>query len=177
VAQTLCLYLIFLVLLPACVPEKAKRKTRVVKAKRVRKSELIIPSTELSAFSKEEECAFLLDIQKNKSKTSVSELARQYEARLVDIPIPVSVKAEKVSVDTSGKKMLIYKTEVPMKHVQKFYLQEMERLGWNKEYSFEGPQVLLNFKKPNRFCSVMLRPLQSSLFSKQQFELVLFITA
>jgi len=51
-----------------------------------------------------------------------------------------------------------------------FYAAEMERLGWQLVSSFCGAESLLNFDKPNRFCSVSMR----SIAKQSNINIVIF---
>lgn len=154
-----------------------KKKVRVIDAKRVRKTELIIPSTELSALScKEGECAFLLS-SKAPRKISSEEQARQFEARLIDIPIPIASKATDVCTDSGGCKQLAYSSPLSFEEIKKFYIQEMERFGWQQEYVFEGNELLLNFTKPQRFCAVSVRPTRKTWERSKNVKINVFVSA
>lgn len=163
-----------------CVqPQQKKEKQRIVESKRQDSNRLIMPSKELSALSEQSErCAFVLPFTKKRApkKLSAKEQAYQIEARLVDIPIPVSVTPMAVSFGDRGNKLLSYTSSLSASEIKKFYIQEMERFGWKQEYYFEGDEVLLSFKKPDRFCSVSVRPERKSWDTSKRVQLHVFVS-
>lgn len=164
--------------LPGCVQQSGKKKVRVVNAKRIRKAELIIPSTELSALScQQDKCAFSDISSKKMRKISSKEQARQIEARLIDIPIPVTSVATGASVDSRGAKLLVYSSTLSSDNIKEFYIQEMERFGWQKEDVFEGAELLLQFKKPQRVCSVSVRPTKKTWNRSKNVLINVFVSA
>ena len=91
------------------------------------------------------------------------ELARELEAKLIDIPIPLNVEPlgdffNNENADVSEAISLGYNTNMTADQAAEFYRQEMERLGWRCLTSFQGPELLANFVKPGKFCSVSIRP-------------------
>lgn len=168
-----------LVLFSGCVKtQKKEKKVRIVHASKQGQNRLIMPSKELSALSEQSEpCAFVLSSQTKKSKKlSAKEQAKQIEARLVDVPIPVSVKPMAVSFGDRGTKLLSYSSTLPAQDIKKFYIQEMERFGWRQEYYFEGEEMLLSFKKPDRFCSVSVRPTRKNWDKSKNVLLNVFVS-
>lgn len=171
-----------LLLLSGCSKQtkNQKKKTRVVNAKTVRKSELIIPSTELSALALKQECAFLSEDSSSSKKTkklSGVEQARQCEARLVDIPVPVATKPCNACIDATGKKMLAYTSTLPVDDVKRFYIEEMERFGWSQDYAFEGQELLLSFRKPQRHCAISVRPTRKNWQRSKNVAINVFVSA
>lgn len=168
-----------LLLFSGCVKtQKKEKKTRIVHTNRQGQNSLIIPSKELSALSEQSEsCAFVLSSKsKKRKKLSAREQAQQIEARLVDVPIPVAVKPIAVSFSDRGNKLLSYISTLPAQEIKKFYIQEMERFGWKQEYYFEGDEMLLSFKKPDRFCSVSVRPTRKSWDKSKNVLLNVFVS-
>ncbi|MFT6765810.1 MAG: hypothetical protein ACJAZS_000704 [Alteromonas naphthalenivorans] len=177
-SKTLTYCLCAVLLFSGCgVPQK-KEKTRIVNANKKSKSRLIMPSKELSALSEQSDsCAFILPAQSKKSKQlSIKEQIQQVEARLVDVPIPVSVRPAAISHDDRGYKLLSYESSLPSAEIKKFYIQEMERFGWRQEYYFEGQELLLSFKKPDRFCSISVRPTRASWDRSKNVLLNIFVS-
>lgn len=91
------------------------------------------------------------------------ERAREQQAKLVDIPVPLNVDPisdffESEAPEPSQGLTLGYYTEMSVDDVMKFYQQEMERHGWRLLADASGPELLANFIKPGRFCSVSIRP-------------------
>ena len=90
------------------------------------------------------------------------DFARQQEARLADIPIPLNAKPipKKFWADTkeSAGFMLSYLVNKPLQEIASFYSQEMERFGWDQVVFLGACEYFLSFEKPGRVCSVLLRP-------------------
>ena len=177
--KRLVCYLSILLLFSGCAKtQKKEKKPRIVHANRQGQNRLIMPSRELSALSEQSEpCAFVLSSQdKKRKKISIKEQAKQIEARLVDVPIPVAVKPMAVSFGDRATKLLSYNSELSAKEIKKFYIQEMERFGWKQEYYFEGDEMLLSFKKPDRFCSVSVRPTRKNWNKSKNVLLNIFVS-
>lgn len=168
-----------LVFLSGCVKKQSKKnKARIVQANVQGQNRLIMPSKELSALSEQSDrCAFVLPhTSKKVKKLSAKEQIRQLEARLVDVPVPVSVTPHAVSFGDRGAKLISYTSILPVQDIKKFYIQEMERFGWKQEYYFEGNELLLSFKKPDRFCSVSVRPTRKNWNTSKNVRLHLFVS-
>jgi len=101
-------------------------------------------------------------LSRKQKKAVVREYARQQEAKLVDIPVPLNVKPLSVFFDNekagfADSVMLGYTTDQSLDEIADFYQQGMERHGWRCLTSFSGVEYLMHFAKPNRFCSISLR--------------------
>lgn len=86
---------------------------------------------------------------------------REQEAKLVNIPIPFGSKplAHFVEhIQESELVMLGYENEMPAKDLYNFYIQEMERLGWQQKSSFAGPEYFLLFTRPGKTTAISIRP-------------------
>ena len=165
-------------LFAGCAQQNKKQKPRIVHTHKKSSGLLIIPTKELSVLSDTSDTyAFLLPSKTKKiKKLSAKEQVRQIEARLVDIPIPVSVKPVSVSLGDRGCKLLSYTSTMSVKEIKRFYIQEMERFGWRQEYYFEGQELLLSFKKPDRFCSISVRPTRKNWDTSKNVLLNLFVS-
>lgn len=162
-----------------CVQQRGQQKSKIL-SRTIQQTTLVTPSTELSAQSKRDECAFLSPKRQRHSRkrsTSSVELVKQYEARLYDVPVLVTAVAKRGYSDDQGRKMLEYRSSAPLSEVKNFYIQEMERFGWQQEFMFEGHELLLHFKKPQRFCSISIRPVGASFVSSKRLALHLFVSA
>ena len=169
----LCALLFF----SGCVKAQKKERTRIVHINSQGQDQLIIPSKELSARSEQsEQCAFILSSMKKSIKVSSKEQVEQVEARLIDVPIPVFVEPVSVSYGDRGTKLISYISTLSSKEIKKFYIQEMERFGWRQEYYFEGEEILLSFKKPDRFCSVSVRPTRKIWDKSKNVFLKIFVS-
>jgi len=115
------------------------------------------------------------------SKKRTLERAAERQAQLVDVPVPLNVKPlpdffAQDSVASHETFALGYTAELSMNEVVKFYQQEMERHGWRVMASgAAGKETLHYFVKPDRFCSVSIRPqLGKSKRKKEVVEIVIF---
>lgn len=54
--------------------------------------------------------------------------------------------------------MLGYENMMPAHALYDFYVQEMERLGWQQEYTFSGPEFFLLFSRPGTLTAISIRP-------------------
>ena len=162
-----------------CVQQEKQQKNKRT-AHATQQTTLVTPSTELSAQSDQDECAFFSSVpsrSRKRSHCSSAELVKEYEARLFDVPVLVTSVAKRGSVDEQGGKLLEYTSKTPVEDVKNFYIQEMERFGWQQEYIFEGNELLIHFKKPQRFCSVSIRPVGRSFASSKRITITLFVSA
>lgn len=164
-----------------CVKQKGHKKDKFLQ-RVINQTAFITPSTELSAQSKKDECAFLLSKRRQRysikrSTYSAAELVKQYEARLYDIPVLVTAVAKRGYNDDQGRKMLEYTSDISLVDIKNFYIQEMERFGWQQEYMFEGHELLFHFKKSQRSCFISIRPSRKFFASSKRFSILLFISA
>lgn len=86
---------------------------------------------------------------------------REQEAKLIDIPIPFGSKPLKrfiESMQESEQIMLGYETEMSIDALHHFYVQEMERLGWQQKGVCRGPEQFLLFNRPGKISMVSIRP-------------------
>ncbi len=81
------------------------------------------------------------------------------EAHLTDIPLPVQVAPHTLSGSTADSTGLTFISTFELGDLVKFYQFEMERLGWKELHLFSvESEVLLVFEKPQKFCTVSIRP-------------------
>lgn len=84
----------------------------------------------------------------------------QQEAMLVDIPIPLYDEriipsfGLKVESDTL---IFGYKSPLTCAQAQVFFMNQMERYGWQHLVSFESVELLLQFSSPDRYCTVIIK--------------------
>lgn len=84
---------------------------------------------------------------------------REQEARFVDVPIPLDAKPLPVTDISSGYTTLMrFKTAESYEELQDFYVQEMERYGWDITAAAHPEQTLYNCYKPTRWCSIIILP-------------------
>jgi len=90
------------------------------------------------------------------------DVIRQQEAKLSDVPIPISSQPipEYCVQDISmpHQVMLGYVCALSPDDLVKFFNQEMERCGWRYISQFTGLERLMHYEKPDRVCSISLRP-------------------
>jgi len=99
------------------------------------------------------------------------DLIIQQEAMLVNIPIPFfDERIIPLSSDTVESDTLLfgYKSPLSRDQVIDFFLKQMERLGWKHLVSFESTEALLQFKSPDRYCTIVIKN-SSSLLSSSIF--------
>jgi len=89
----------------------------------------------------------------------------QQEAMLVDIPIPLfDERIIPSSLDDIKSDTLLfgYKSPLSKDQIIDFFLNQMERLGWKHLVSFESVETLLEFKSPDRYCTIIIKPCSST---------------
>ena len=85
--------------------------------------------------------------------------ALRNEAHLTDVPLPVQVTPRVLSGSTTQATGLTFVSNFQLDDLIKFYQFEMERLGWKEVHAFSvPPEVLLIFEKPEKFCTLSVRP-------------------
>lgn len=89
--------------------------------------------------------------------------SKRLEAKLYDVPILMNAQLVQninntACVDESS--IVSYETSIDYDQVCTFYQEEMEKLGWWQSAAFKGSESLLNFEKPNKYCSISIRPLK-----------------
>lgn len=104
--------------------------------------------------------------KKLRSISTDIDVIRQQEAKLSDIPIPISSQpipeycVQNMSVP--HQVMLGYECTLGADELVKFFNQEMERYGWRYISQFSGQERLMHYEKPNRVCAISLRPIQEN---------------
>lgn len=82
------------------------------------------------------------------------------EARLHDVPLLLRATNLTMIHDQQDGDALIlkYASCFSLADAVIFYEEHMERFGWHKLACFEsGQEVLLNYQKPQKYCSISLR--------------------
>lgn len=107
---------------------------------------------------------------KKKSKISIdnrSIAARQAEAQMVDMPLPVGgilmsvvTKNGDATHDNAmgNGSILAYRVTATRDALVRFYENEMMRLGWNKLAQSSGDEELLIFESPLKMAIIQMRP-------------------
>jgi hypothetical protein len=89
--------------------------------------------------------------------------SKHLEAKLYDVPVLMNAQLVQninntACVDESS--IISYESSMNHEQISTFYQEEMERLGWWQTAAFKGSESLLNFEKPNKYCSISIRPLK-----------------
>lgn len=89
--------------------------------------------------------------------------SRHLEAKLYDVPVLLNAQLVQninntACIDESS--IISYEAAEPYENIALYYQEEMERLGWWQTATFKGSETLLNFEKPNKYCSISIRPLK-----------------
>ena len=90
---------------------------------------------------------------------------KKLEAKLYDVPVLINAQLVQninntACVDESS--IISYETPLDFNQACSYYQEEMERLGWWQSAAFKGTEALLNFEKPNKYCSVSIRPFKKT---------------
>lgn len=113
-------------------------------------------------------------MSRKQKKLSILETARTQEARLIDVPLPLDVKPIGdffEQEESLGQALALgYKTDMPAEQLVDFYAREMERYGWQCFSELHGAEHFASFVKPDRYCSVSVRPHRT----KKGCDLVIF---
>lgn len=101
---------------------------------------------------------YLKKKSRNKKENTIDTIRLQ-EAKLSDIPIPLSSRPIPYYFDAQQSAIMLgYNDAVlSLQELVTFYMQEMERLGWEIKEQFYGYESQLRFKKPDRSCIVSIR--------------------
>jgi len=82
---------------------------------------------------------------------------QECEARMMDIPVPIHAQLVSGDSDQKGGTCVMYTTTAALDTVICFYKQEMERMGWQKLYTFESAHYsLFHFSRPDGVCYVIV---------------------
>lgn len=100
-------------------------------------------------------------ISKKNGKRQSSAGIHVQEAKLVDIPIPLSSQLATDSfepVDASVSVLSYNDKKLTSEQIKTFFQQEMERLGWLAKESYESDrESVFRFKKPSRSCILSIK--------------------
>lgn len=83
----------------------------------------------------------------------------QQEAMLIDIPIPFYNERILPSDYCTQSDTLVfgYKSPLVLAQAIDFFMQQMERYGWQHLVSFEAGDVILQFASPDRYCTIVIK--------------------
>jgi hypothetical protein len=99
-------------------------------------------------------------------------LWKQQEARLYDIPIMMHAYPDYAYQDECKddySTFVAYTVPDTCDGVQSYYVQNMERYGWQHAASVDGYEKILVFEKPQKLCIISLR----SAFKKGDTKVVI----
>lgn len=97
----------------------------------------------------------------------------QQEAKLFDIPILLGASPLMSESNASdGNECLVYISSRERSVIVDYYQQEMERHGWQQQPSFYCDETVLNFKKPGRFTTILIRSAEGD---KKLFKILIFV--
>lgn len=176
---------VFVIFLPACSPPKQEMSQQPAGSTFAHLSEQEIRDDVRQEYM-DEKTLGAIELEKNKDKKkrmsrkqkklSMLEVARTQEARLIDVPLPLDVQPIgdffEIGEESFGQ-ALGYKTAMPAEQLVDFYAREMERYGWQCFSELHGAEHFASFVKPDRYCSVSVRPHRT----KKGCDLVIFTGA
>ena len=84
---------------------------------------------------------------------------RLQEAKMVDIPIPLSAKPLPEYFDVDNPTIILGYEDITLSPagIEDFYVKEMERLGWQAKEQFIGHESNLRFTNSERSCLISIR--------------------
>lgn len=105
--------------------------------------------------------------KQNKSKSVLALERMQHEhAKYTDIAVPLSARSlcyeSPDNISNARGAILAFEIQSSRPAIELFYEQQMECLGWQLIAVTQGTESVLFFDKPQRICSVSLRPVQKS---------------
>ncbi len=138
----ICLYLVSM--LTACITHKGKRSP--------------------SSFSSPVSAVIPVPVAPSADQSFLSlSQVRQLEAKHADLPIPmnaVPIPAQCVwDIEPTEQLKLAYRCPSAPAEIATFYDQRME--GWQEVDRFSGAELLINYHRPDRWCSVFIRPISN----------------
>lgn len=81
-------------------------------------------------------------------------VAGYYEARMLDVPIPVG---SSIVQDSPDDDVCMFVTARSIEELLVFYRRELERAGWQEQVVFTGAKTMAIFKKPNRWLAISMQ--------------------
>lgn len=101
-------------------------------------------------------------MSRKQKKLFVAKRVEEKEAKLIDVPLLLNAEPiQQFFLDQEGDmhhNELGYNVDLSKDEVIQFYLQGMERNGWRVLSQADGVETLISFVKPDRFCSISVRP-------------------
>lgn len=104
---------------------------------------------------------------------SFHEEAFRLQAKLIDIPLPLITEYIPLYCTEGDALSLGCMTDLSAHQIEQFYLQEMEKAGWQIVAHGGGYEQLLIFEKPDRICSISIRP---HTFASKKADMIIFVT-
>jgi hypothetical protein len=94
------------------------------------------------------------------NQKKIVDIIVQQEAMLVDIAIPLYderiIPLNNFSIE-SDTLVFGYKSPLACAQAQAFFMNQMERYGWQHLVSFTSEDILLQFQSPDRYCSIIIK--------------------
>lgn len=117
----------------------------------------------------------------NHQLRNLRDTVRQKEAKLSDVPILIDAEPIETCYGSAPPKnntiILGYRSTMALEDIRMFYMQEMDHWGWKNVAMFDGFETLLNFQKPNKFCSISIRSCSCDFQKPQEHNIIiLFVT-
>ncbi len=113
------------------------------------------------------------------TQVASNELARIYEAKLSDIPIPIGSKPLKQyfksSKVDSQEAILGYVSDQSMSELIIFFEQQMEQYGWSQAAVISGIEHLIIFEKPDQICVISLRGQEGWFYQNGYTQIIIFL--
>lgn len=95
----------------------------------------------------------------------------EIEAQLLDIPSMIGSMLIESRIQEDNQITLAWACPYELKPITSFYLQEMERSGWQKIAAVDGTESTLLFQKPKKICCISVR----SLVGNRSFSTVIYL--
>ena len=83
---------------------------------------------------------------------------------LPDAPFQAQLESIAVAPDHHDQIQIFYKMSMPVQDVMDFYIQQMERLGWDLIAQSIAQDCILHFSKPYQLCSFIIEDKNLSIY-------------
>ncbi len=78
----------------------------------------------------------------------------QQEAKFADIPVPLDIQPLDYGITPNS---YAFQTSINLSEFLKFFIEEMEIFGWDKQCQISTFEELLIFEKPNKIAVISIR--------------------
>lgn len=104
--------------------------------------------------------------QKKTERVHALERMQQKNAKFADIAVPLQARplmyGSPENIPNGGGTLVAFEVRSSIKPLETLYVTQMESLGWHLLAVTRGAESVLFFDKPQRICSVSLRPVYKS---------------